>query len=60
MRKRKIQEADVPGERKPMKRCQADAATGLSQEQVQEYIDNGWRNNPVEAPSKTVGGDYQK
>lgn len=35
-------------------RFEADIEKGLSSEQVREYIDGGWVNEPVEPPSKSV------
>lgn len=40
--------------RRPTTRYQADIEKGLSREQVQEYVRNGWTNEPVDPPSKTV------
>lgn len=40
--------------RHPIIRFEADIGKGLSSEQVQEYRDSGWVNEPVEPPSKTV------
>lgn len=44
------------GERKKVKmtRYKADVNQGLNRDQVNEYIRNGWTNEPVEPPSKTV------
>ncbi len=44
------------GERKKVKmtRYKADVNQGLNREQVSEYKRNGWTNEPVEPPSKTV------
>lgn len=38
----------------PVVRCEVDIEKGLSSEQVQEYRDSGWDNEPVEPQSKTV------
>lgn len=40
--------------RHPVIRYEADIAKGLSSEQIQQYRDNGWVNEPVEPQSKTV------
>lgn len=40
--------------RRPIRRCQADVGTGLTQKQVQEYKESGWTNAAVESPSKTI------
>lgn len=44
------------GERKKVKmtRYKADVNQGLNRDQVNEYIRNGWTNEPVEPPSKTM------
>ena len=39
--------------RQDMTRYTAEAATGLTQEQVAEYLKNGWDNHAVEPPSKS-------
>lgn len=36
------------------RRFNADIRYGLSSDQVNEYFENGWSNEPVEPPSKTV------
>ena len=36
------------------RRFNADIRYGLNSEQVNEYFENGWSNEPVEPPSKTV------
>ena len=41
-------------ERRPVRRCQADAGTGLTKEQVREYTEAGWTNVAMDSPSKTV------
>lgn len=40
--------------RRPIQRVQVPAASGLSQGQVKERLENGWSNTPVESPSKTT------
>lgn len=40
--------------RRPIMRFNADTEKGLSSEQIQEYRNRGWVNEPVEPPSKTV------
>lgn len=54
MKKKRNTETDRNPERRPVRRCQAEAETGLAQEQVQEYIEAGWTNAAVASPSKTV------
>ena len=36
------------------RRFNADIRYGLNSDQVNEYFENGWSNEPVESPSKTV------
>ena len=36
------------------RRFNADIRYGLNSDQVNEYFENGWSNEPVEPPSKTV------
>ncbi len=55
MRKKRAEAEAGPAKRLPTTRYQADIATGLRQEQVQEYIRNGWKNEPAEPQSKSVG-----
>lgn len=52
MKEKKITNENT--KRHPMIRYEADIEKGLSGEQVQEYRDNGWVNEPVELQSKTV------
>ncbi len=40
--------------RKPVHRHKADIETGLNTKQVNEYLEAGWDNAPVEPPSKSV------
>ena len=40
---------------KPAVRYQADISSGLSQEQVQERVSNGWTNMSVKPESRTIG-----
>lgn len=40
--------------RQPTTRYTADPTIGLTQEQVHEYMENGWNNRAVEPPSKTT------
>lgn len=40
--------------RYPTTRHEANVDYGLTSEQVAEYVKNGWTNEPVEPPSKTV------
>ena len=52
--KKAEQKTDVP-ERGMVTRIQADESQGLSSQQVQEYVQNGWVNRPVAPPTKTIG-----
>ena len=52
--KKAEQKTDVP-ERGMVTRIQADESQGLSSQQVQEYVQNGWVNRPVDPPTKTIG-----
>lgn len=54
MKKIEKKETDKSKERRPVRRCQADVGTGLTQEQVREYTEAGWTNGAVAPPSKTV------
>ena len=54
MKKKHAQLAAEPAKRQPTRRYRADPAVGLRQEQVQEYIRNGWKNEPVEPQSKSI------
>ena len=54
MKKLEKKETDKSKERRPVRRCQADVGTGLTQEQVREYTEAGWINRAVAPPSKTV------
>lgn len=40
--------------RKPIARIRTDAGIGLTQAQVQERMEKGWSNAPVDSPSKTT------
>ena len=40
--------------RKPVKRIETAADTGLTQAQVKERTEKGWNNAPVDSPSKTT------
>ena len=40
--------------RRPTTRYNADIRKGLTAAQVEEYMENGWDNHPVEPPSKTI------
>ena len=42
------------GLRRPTTRYIADVHTGLSTEQVNEYLENGWDNRPVDPPSRST------
>lgn len=55
MGKKNAESITEPIRRQPTTRYEADIAAGLSQEQVQEYIRNGWENRPVETQSKSIG-----
>lgn len=50
-KKRELKEKTM---RHPTTRYQADINKGLSREQVEAYVRNGWTNEPVEPPSKTI------
>lgn len=52
MKKKKI--TNESEKRHPVIRYEADIAKGLSSEQIQQYRDSGWVNEPVEPQSKTV------
>lgn len=52
MKKKKITNENE--KRHPVIRYEADIAKGLSSEQIQQYRDSGWVNEPVEPQSKTV------
>lgn len=52
MKKKKI--TNEKEKRHPVIRYEADIAKGLSSEQIQQYKDSGWVNEPVEPQSKTV------
>lgn len=52
MRKRKDTTEGV--KRRPVMRVETDIQKGLSSEQVHEYRDGGWVNEPVKPPSKSV------
>lgn len=41
-------------DRRPVRRYQPDVKNGLTQEQVQEYVQAGWTNETVSSPSKSV------
>lgn len=53
-KKNQIQEKEEKRERQPIERREADVRLGLTIEEVEEYKKNGWTNEPVEPPSKTV------
>lgn len=53
MKKRDKKEAENI-KRHPVERCQPNMETGLTQEQVQKYIQAGWTNRAVVSPSKSV------
>lgn len=52
MKKKKITNENE--KRHPVIRYEADIEKGLSSEQIQQYKDSGWVNEPVEPQSKTV------
>lgn len=54
MKKKKAEFTTEPVKRQPAIRYQADVSTGLCQEQVQEYIRNGWKNESVEPQTKSI------
>lgn len=54
MKKKKAELTTEPVKRQPTTRYDANVSTGLCQEQVQEYIRNGWTNEPVEPQSKSI------
>lgn len=41
-------------ERMPVDRCSPDPETGLTEEQVRERSENGWKNEAVDPPSQTT------
>ena len=45
---------EILNKRQPTTRYTADPAVGLTSEQVEEYMRNGWNNRAVEPPSKTT------
>ena len=45
----------VPRPRRDVRRVSADPNLGLTRSQVRERQQNGWANDPVESPTKTVG-----
>lgn len=45
---------EILNKRQPTTRYTADPSTGLTGDQVQEYLKNGWNNRAVEPPSKTT------
>lgn len=47
-------QADEIIKRRPTTRYEADVNCGLTSEQAEEYVKNGWTNEPVEPPSKTI------
>lgn len=51
-RKKSVEEIDT---RRPTTRYKANMLKGLTKEQVREYTENGWTNEPADPPSKTVG-----
>lgn len=54
MKKKNMKEINEYMSHQPIERYEADIENGLSKVQVQEHIDSGWINKPVEAQSKTV------
>lgn len=54
MKKKKTKEINEYMSHQSIERCEVDIENGLSKVQVQEYIDSGWTNKPVEAQSRTV------
>lgn len=54
MKKKKAEFTTEPIKRQPTTRYEADISTGLCQEQVQEYISNGWKNESVEPQTKSI------
>ena len=54
MKKKNMKEINEYMSHQPIERYEADIENGLSKVQVQEHIDSGWTNKPVEAQSKTV------
>ncbi len=54
MIKKETKEVTQRIRRRQTTRYRASIEKGLSSEQVQEYVRNGWANEPVDPPSKTV------
>ena len=55
MKKKKTKSIGENTGTKPAVRYQADISSGLSQEQVQERVSNGWTNMSVKPESRTIG-----
>ena len=60
MKKKEKKLAAEQPQRRPTTRYQADVSTGLRQEQVQEYIRNGWKNDTTEPETRSVGSIIRK
>ena len=60
MKKKEKKLAAEEPQRRPTTRYQADVSTGLRQEQVQEYIRNGWKNDTTEPETRSVGSIIRK
>lgn len=60
MKKKEKKLAAEQPQRRPTTRYQADVSTGLRQEQVQEYIRNGWKNDTTEPETRSAGSIIRK
>lgn len=54
MKNRTSKDNTIVRKRVQTRRFNADIRYGLNSDQVNEYFENGWSNEPVEPPSKTV------
>ena len=54
MKNRKSKDNTIVRKKVQTRRFNADIRYGLNSDQVNEYFENGWSNEPVEPPSKTV------
>ena len=54
MKNRTSKDNTIVSKKVQTRRFNADIRYGLNSDQVNEYFENGWSNEPVEPPSKTV------
>lgn len=54
MKNRTSKDNTIVRKKVQIRRFNADIRYGLNSDQVNEYFENGWSNEPVEPPSKTV------